>query len=178
MSRPRQHAPGRREVASLAGAPAGPADGGDFARQPRCEAPGARPSTIRQPVLQYGPGMDETQDLAAQALRGQMAARAHCPEAIEVIAECMRSTDERVRLMAANIMLERGYGKPKEHVDAETVHRFAVVPEVMEQELWLRTRGGTIPDPLALPPPEDPDAASPCARFTAGRLVGLSHGGS
>jgi hypothetical protein len=45
----------------------------------------------------------------------------------------------------------------KEYVDAETVHRFAEAPQVMEQELWLRTRGGTIPDPLALPPPDDPD---------------------
>jgi hypothetical protein len=84
----------------------------------------------------------------------KQAARAHCEEALEVIARCMRSDDERVRLMAANIMLERGYGKPEQKTDAEVVHRFALVPEVMEKDEWLKHRGQ--PQPKALPPP-DPD---------------------
>jgi hypothetical protein len=37
------------------------------------------------------------------------AARKHCPKAIAVVAKCLDSADEKVRLMAANIMLERGY---------------------------------------------------------------------
>jgi hypothetical protein len=71
----------------------------------------------------------------------KQAARKYAPEALEVIARCMRDKDARVRLMAANIMLERGYGKPQQQVDAEVVHKFARVPEVMEQSEWLARRG-------------------------------------
>jgi hypothetical protein len=84
----------------------------------------------------------------------QQAAREHCEEALQVIARCMRSDDERIALMAANIMLERGYGKPEQKSDVDVVHRFAVVPEVMEKEQWLATRG----DPRLLPPPTPSDA--------------------
>lgn len=45
------------------------------------------------------------------------AARKHCPEAIRRIAEIMRSsTDERVVIHAAEVLLERGYGKPVQAV--------------------------------------------------------------
>jgi hypothetical protein len=80
--------------------------------------------------------------------------RAHCEEAIEVIAECMRHKDARVRLLAASIMLERGYGKPEQKSDASVTHKFALVPEVMPKDEWLKYRGQ--PQPKALPPP-DPD---------------------
>jgi hypothetical protein len=81
------------------------------------------------------------------------AARRYCPKALEVIAGCLDSADEKVRLMAANIMLERGYGKPEQKSDSTAVHKFAVVPEVMEEQEWLERRGQ--PKPLALPPPDD-----------------------
>jgi hypothetical protein len=55
--------------------------------------------------------------------------------------------------MAASIMLDRGYGRPKEHVDVETVHNFAEVPQVMPLKQWLETRG----QPQLLPPKEDED---------------------
>jgi len=83
----------------------------------------------------------------------KMAARSYAPEALEVIAKAMRSEDERVRLMAASIMLDRSYGKPKEHVDVETVHNFAEVPQVMPLRRWLETRG----QPQLLPPEKDDD---------------------
>jgi len=83
----------------------------------------------------------------------KMAARSYAPEALEVIAKAMRSEDERVRLMAANIMLDRGYGKPKEYDDAETVHRFAELPQVMPLQQWLETRG----QPQLLSPEKDDD---------------------
>ena len=69
------------------------------------------------------------------------AARKHCPKAIEVVAKCMDHKDPRVRLTAAALMLERGYGKPELKTDVTAMHAFAVVPQVMTQEEWLRTRG-------------------------------------
>ena len=84
----------------------------------------------------------------------KQAARKYAPEALEVIARCMRDKDARVRLMAAEIMLERGYGKPEQKSDVAVEHHFAVVPEVMPKDEWLKHRGQ--PQPPALPPP-DPD---------------------
>jgi hypothetical protein len=83
------------------------------------------------------------------------AARKHCPKALEVIAGCLDHKDAKVRLLAANIMLERGYGKPEQKGDSTAVHKFAVVPEVMEQAEWLERRGQ--PKRLALLPPPDDD---------------------
>jgi hypothetical protein len=82
-----------------------------------------------------------------------MAAREHCPEALAVVVRCMRSKDERVAMMAASIMLERGYGKPKEQVDTTLTHNFAEVPQVMPLAQWLETRG----QPQLLPPKDDDD---------------------
>jgi hypothetical protein len=83
----------------------------------------------------------------------KQAARKYCPEALEEIARCMRDKDARVRLLAASIMLERGYGKPEQKSDVGVTHKFAVVPEVMEESEWLKHRGQ--PQPKALPPPDD-----------------------
>ena len=82
----------------------------------------------------------------------KQAARAYCEEAIEVIAGCMRSKDERVALIAANIMLERGYGKPEQKADVTAMHRFAIVPQTMERDAWLANRG----QPLAPSTSDDP----------------------
>ena len=82
------------------------------------------------------------------------AARAHCPRAIEVLVEGMNHKDMRVRILAASLILERGYGKPELKADVTTTHAFAVVPEVLDRETWLRTRGqgllsdGTVPPRL------------------------------
>jgi hypothetical protein len=82
----------------------------------------------------------------------KQAARSHCERAIQVIAEAMESADEKVAVTAAAIMLDRGYGKPEQKADVAVVHKFAVVPQVMEKAEWLANKG----QPKALPPP-DPD---------------------
>jgi hypothetical protein len=69
------------------------------------------------------------------------AARKHCPEAVEVFAKAMRSKDEKIRVLAADLLLSRGYGKPPVSIEATTTHKFAVVPEVLSEEDWLATRG-------------------------------------
>jgi hypothetical protein len=82
----------------------------------------------------------------------KQAARAHCERAIERLAEHMESDDERVSTMACIAMVERGYGKPEQRTDASVVHKFAIVPEQMGEEEWLRHKGQ--PQPKALPPPK------------------------
>jgi acyl carrier protein phosphodiesterase len=68
-------------------------------------------------------------------------ARRLAPQALDVVAKALHSKDERTRLVAATIILERGYGKPLVQVEAQTVHRFAQVPAVMSKADWLATRG-------------------------------------
>jgi hypothetical protein len=41
------------------------------------------------------------------------------------------------RLRAAQILLERGYGRPEVQVEVDVSHKFAVVPAVMSKEDWL-----------------------------------------
>jgi len=71
----------------------------------------------------------------------KMAARKHCPKALQRIAECLDDEDKKVRLMAAQIMLERGYGKPEQHVDAEVTHNFCIAPDTMPLGAWLERKG-------------------------------------
>ena len=71
----------------------------------------------------------------------KMAARKHCPKALQRIAECLDDEDKKVRLMAAQIMLERGYGRPEQHVDAEVTHNFCVAPDTMPLDQWLARKG-------------------------------------
>lgn len=82
----------------------------------------------------------------------KMAARKLCQEGIAVVADALKHKDVRIRLMAAEIAFERGYGKPEQKTDVTATHRFAVVPQTMPKDEWLANRG----QPLALPPP-DPD---------------------
>ena len=79
-------------------------------------------------------------------------ARGLCEEAMERLAEHMRSNDERVSLAATIAIIERGYGKPEVRADATVTHKFAVVPEVMEKEAWLARKGQ--PEPKTLSPPK------------------------
>ena len=77
-----------------------------------------------------------------------MAARAHCEKALEVIARCLQSDDERIALMAAGIMLDRGFGKPEQHADVEANHRFVIAPQVMPLDKWLANKGQPEPTPV------------------------------
>jgi hypothetical protein len=76
----------------------------------------------------------------------KMAARKHCPKALQRIAECLDDKDKRIRLMAAQIMLERGYGKPEQHADAEVTHNFCIAPQTMELNKWLANKGQPEPN--------------------------------
>ena len=44
--------------------------------------------------------------------------KAKAPEALEVLTRCLQSDDERVAMMAAQAILDRGYGKPTQSIDA------------------------------------------------------------
>lgn len=66
-------------------------------------------------------------------------AQQHCPEAIATLAELMRtSPDERVRLSAAEAILDRGVGRPIQAV--EVTHEDRRLPDALE-ELRRSERG-------------------------------------
>jgi hypothetical protein len=69
-------------------------------------------------------------------LRQEM--KAICPEAVKVVKRCLASKDERIALEAARIAFERGFGRVEISVEADVVHRFAIVPAVEDRETWLR----------------------------------------
>ena len=99
-----------------------------------------------------GPGRPKTgsrlQDMVIFDIK--QAARAHCERSIEVLAEALEHKDVRVRMVAAMAMIERGYGRPEQRAEATVVHKFAVVPEVMEKEEWLARKGQPAPKLLDL----------------------------
>jgi hypothetical protein len=80
-------------------------------------------------------------------------ARAHSDKAFGRVLQLIDSKDERVALMASNTVLDRAWGKAEARGEVAVVRGFAVVPQVMSQEDWLRTRG----DPNLLGKRGDPD---------------------
>ena len=46
--------------------------------------------------------------------------KAKAPEALEVLTRCLQSDDDRIAMMAAQAILDRGYGKPTQSIDART----------------------------------------------------------
>src|SRR5262245_59654189 len=58
--------------------------------------------------------------------------QAKAPEALAVLVRCLESTDDRIAMLAAQAILDRGYGKPTQSIDAsiseETVRFYAEVP--------------------------------------------------
>src|SRR5262245_5403926 len=59
--------------------------------------------------------------------------RARGFEALEVLVRCLQSTDERVAIQAATVLLDRGYGKAAQTIDANITEnepiRFVDVPK-------------------------------------------------
>ena len=80
-------------------------------------------------------------------------ARAHSEKAFGRVLQLIDSKDERVALMASNTVLDRAWGKAEARGEVAVVRAFAVVPQVMSEEDWLRTRG----DPNLLGKRGDPD---------------------
>lgn len=62
----------------------------------------------------------------------------HIDDAMRVLIDLMASADEKVRIMAANAILDRGLGKPKQavNVDASVKHDHGSKP-VSESAAWL-----------------------------------------
>ena len=44
--------------------------------------------------------------------------KAKAPQALEVLTRCLQSGDDRIAMMAAQAILDRGYGKPTQSIDA------------------------------------------------------------
>jgi hypothetical protein len=97
-------------------------------------------------------------------------ARSLCPRAIEVIKECLHSADERIRLLAAQLAMDRAYGKPELRATVDTTHAFIVAPAALSESDWTAMYlSGTAkrPEPAtrlmdasAEEPPADPSKAN------------------
>jgi len=44
--------------------------------------------------------------------------KAKAPQALEVLTRCLQSDDDRIAMMAAQAILDRGYGRPVQSIDA------------------------------------------------------------
>ena len=70
--------------------------------------------------------------------------KAKAPQALEVLTRCLQSGDDRVAMMAAQAILDRGYGKPTQSIDVRedgpTVRYYAEMPEkCATTEEWLES---------------------------------------
>jgi predicted subunit of tRNA(5-methylaminomethyl-2-thiouridylate) methyltransferase len=81
-------------------------------------------------------GFDPHKELARiYVLRDLMqSCRQEMPTILEVIKDCLSDEDPSIRLQAANMMLDRGFGKPRQHVminDASDVatKRVVILPD-------------------------------------------------
>lgn len=67
-------------------------------------------------------------------------ARSHTAEAMETLVKIMRDSDvvANARVAAANSLLDRGWGKPEQKLEAEHVHRYvARLPmKASTTEIW------------------------------------------
>jgi hypothetical protein len=68
--------------------------------------------------------------------------KARAPEALEVLTRCLQSDDERIAIMAAQAIFDRGYGKPTQSINAninESAVRYVEIPRKSESvEAWVR----------------------------------------
>ena len=68
---------------------------------------------------------------------------AKAPEALAVLVRCLQSSDDRIAMLAAQAILDRGYGKPVQQVDANineesSVRYYAEVPKpCLTTEEWV-----------------------------------------
>ena len=73
--------------------------------------------------------------------------KAKAPEALEVLKRCLQSDDERIAMMAAQAILDRGYGKPAQTIDANiNEDRVRYIVELPKKsattEEWLESISG------------------------------------
>lgn len=71
-------------------------------------------------------------------------ARVHGPQCVAVVVDLLASTDERIRLAAATVLIERGFGKPVQPIAGDpdnplTVRYVIEMPAAIEsKEEWRR----------------------------------------
>jgi hypothetical protein len=70
--------------------------------------------------------------------------KAKAPEALEVLSRCLQSNDDRIAMMAAQAILDRGYGRPVQSIDAniseDRVRYIAEVPvKCATTQEWLES---------------------------------------
>src|SRR6478752_3227777 len=70
--------------------------------------------------------------------------QARSQEALEVLTRCLQSDDDRVAMLAAQAILDRGYGKPTQSIDAnindDPVRYIVELPEkCATTEEWLES---------------------------------------
>ena len=68
--------------------------------------------------------------------------KAKAPQALEVLTRCLQSDDDRIAMMAAQAILDRGYGRPTQSIDAniydDPVRYIVELPEKSATtEEWL-----------------------------------------
>jgi len=74
----------------------------------------------------------------------QEIARKHTPEAIKTLVAALKAENEGTRVAAANALLDRGWGKPAQTIDATITDDRMVVespPPEENTEDWLRKYG-------------------------------------
>jgi hypothetical protein len=83
----------------------------------------------------------------------RMEAKKYSLEAIRTLVRHMRQTKDRPSsIAAAKALLDRAHGKPEVRVDSAVVHKFAIVPEVMDEAEWLERRGQPVGSKAKKPP--------------------------
>ncbi len=71
-------------------------------------------------------------------------ARVHGPQCVAVVVELLASSDERIRLAAATVLIERGFGKPVQPIagdpDNPLTLRYVIEmpPAIENKEEWRR----------------------------------------
>jgi hypothetical protein len=70
------------------------------------------------------------------------ACRVWCPKALEVVTKCLSDKDAKIRLLAAEILFERSYGKAVQSLEVDARHQFVIsCPETLDERTWIETKG-------------------------------------
>ena len=93
--------------------------------------------------------------------------KAKAPEALEVLERCLQSDDERIAMQAAQAILDRGYGKPSQTIDANInegdgpIRYYAELPRKAQSvDAWAKSVGGASLQSLNRTADEDETAKS------------------
>ena len=80
-------------------------------------------------------------------------ARERGPEAIAALVKVMtKGKSEAARVAAANALLDRGWGRPKQWDESEVTHRYVVeLPSVLTKAEWQAKYGSIVEPTAALP---------------------------